>query len=226
MNFIYVYVYIISIEKVEVVIVEIDESNDFELQILEEALNSDYKKVSVRLREGEYQYELSRTIAIFQLQLCFPNVKDLIKKMYGEEKISDIQLIRKIQTILKKMEKSGVVLILSKNKPWELQRYALSSFKFLDSDKNQILFATDEQIRQTKEKLKSILATQKKAKGHKSAIKMKLFVLALTIFLAYIAIVWNLLQSSVNPIIFVISLLIAALSSVVFGKILAESDKI
>jgi hypothetical protein len=125
-----------------------------EIQFLEEALSSDYKVASIRLREGEYQYELSKTLANFQLELYLPNVKDLVKKLHGEEKVNDVQLIRKTQTILKKLEKSGVIKILPKTKPWELQRYALLSLKFIDSDKNHVSLATSEQIQQARENSK------------------------------------------------------------------------
>ncbi|MEM3783783.1 MAG: hypothetical protein QXY88_01955 [Candidatus Bathyarchaeia archaeon] len=193
-----------------------------EIRFLEEALRSDYKTVGIRLREGEYQYELSKAIASFQLELYFPDVKDLVKKLYSEEKINDIQLIRKIQTILKKMEKNNVIRILPKAKPWELQRYALSSFKFLDSDKNQISLATDEQIQQTQEKLK-LLSQQKMLKTNTSSIfKVRIFTLFLIITFSYAVIIWNLLQPSINPVIFIASLSSATLCSMMLGKVLSR----
>lgn len=193
-----------------------------EIRFLEEALRSDYKTVGIRLREGEYQYELSKAIASFQLELYFPDVKDLVKKLYSEEKINDIQLIRKIQTILKKMEKNNVIRILPKAKPWELQRYALSSFKFLDSDKNQISLATDEQIQQTQEKLK-LLSQQKMLKTNTSSIfKVRIFTLFLIITFSYAVIIWNLLQLSINPVIFIASLSSATLCSMMLGKVLSR----
>ncbi|MFZ0966558.1 MAG: hypothetical protein WAN82_08045, partial [Candidatus Bathyarchaeia archaeon] len=127
-----------------------------EMRFLQEALSADYRTSNIRLREGEYQYTLAKAIASFQLGLRFPDVKDIIKGLYGEEKASDIQFIRKIQTILKKMEKSSIVQILPKKKPWDLQRYALTSFKFQDVDKNLVAFATDYQIKQTQDMLRSI----------------------------------------------------------------------
>jgi hypothetical protein len=98
-----------------------------EIQFLQEALSAEYKISSIRLRDGEHQHSLAKAIASFQLELCFPDVKDIIKRLYGEEKTADVQLVRKIQTILKKMEKSNIVKILPKKKPWELQKYALSA---------------------------------------------------------------------------------------------------
>ena len=121
-----------------------------ETQIAEESLNSNAKTVNIRLREGEYQYDLAKGIAFFQLELNFPDVKDLATKLYGEENANDDHFIRKIQTILKKMEKSNIVKILPKKKPWELQRYALSGFNFEDVDKNRVRLATPKQIRQAK----------------------------------------------------------------------------
>jgi len=192
-----------------------------EIKLLQEALNSDYKVASIRLREGEYQYELSKTIASFQLELRFPDVKDIIKKLHGEEKANDVQLVRKTQTILKKMEKSGVIKILPKTKPWELQRYALLSLKFIDTDKNQVIFATDEQIQQAREKIK-LIVNQTVSKSPVSIIKLKVYVLALLIILSYVTIIWNLLQPIINPSIPIIAFLLAAICSIVLGKALSE----
>ena len=192
-----------------------------EIKLLQEALNSDYKVASIRLREGEYQYELSKTIASFQLELRFPDVKDIIKKLHGEEKANDVQLIRKAQTILKKMEKSGVIKILPKTKPWELQRYALLSLKFIDTDKNQVIFATDEQIQQAREKIK-LIVNQTVSKSPVSIIKLKVYVLALLIILSYVTIIWNLLQPIINPIILITAFSLATICSIALGKALSE----
>ena len=193
-----------------------------EKQILQDALSSDYRVVGIRLREGEYQYELSKAIANFQLELYLPDVKDLIKKLHGAEKVDDVQLVRKIQTILKKMEKSGVIKILPKTKPWELQRYALLSLKFIDADKNQVSLATDEQIEQAKEKIKSIINQQNLPKLSESIMRLKVYVLAFLITFSYAIIVWNLLQPIINPIIFVIAFSLATLCSIALGRILSE----
>ena len=80
-----------------------------EIQFLQEALSSDFRMSNIRLREGEHQYSLAKAIAAFQLELYFPDVKDIIRKLYGEQQTSDVQLVRKVQTILKKMEKSNIV---------------------------------------------------------------------------------------------------------------------
>jgi hypothetical protein len=192
-----------------------------EIKFLQEALNSDYKNAGIRLREGEYQYELSKTIASFQLELRFPDVKDLIKKLHGEEKANDVQLVRKTQTILKKMEKSGVIKILPKTKPWELQRYALLSLKFIDADKNQVTLAADEQIQQAREKIKSIV-NQTISKSPVSIIKLKVYALAFLILVSYVIIVWILLQPIINPIIFITAFSLATICSIVLGKALSE----
>ena len=193
-----------------------------EKQILQDALSSDYRVVGIRLREGEYQFELSKAIANFHLELYLPDVKDLIKKLHGAEKVDDVQLVRKIQTILKKMEKSGVIKILPKTKPWELQRYALLSLKFIDADKNQVSLATDEQIQQAKEKIKSIINQQNLPKLSESIMRLKVYVLAFLITLSYAIIVWNLSQPIINPIIFMIAFSLATLCSIALGRILSE----
>ncbi|MEM3769921.1 MAG: hypothetical protein QXG76_01870 [Candidatus Bathyarchaeia archaeon] len=195
-----------------------------EIQLLREALSSDYKAAGIRLREGEYQYELSKAIADFQLELCFPNVKDLVKKLHGEDKVNDVQFIRKTQTILKKMEKSGVIKILPKSKPWELQRYALLSLKFMDSDKNQVSLATDEQIRKTQENLKSILIQHGVQKFPANLTKIRVYVLAFAITISYAIIVWDLLQPTINPIIIVPLFSLATFCSIMLGKMLASED--
>jgi hypothetical protein len=192
-----------------------------EIKFLQEALNSDYKVAGIRLREGEYQYELSKAIANFQLELCLPDVKDLVNKLHGEEKTNDVQLVRKTQTILKKMEKSGVIKILPKNKPWELQRYALLSLKFIDADKNQVILATDEQIQRAREKIKLILNQQNMSKLPVSIIKLRVYTLSFIITLSYVTILWNLLQPIINPIIFVVALSLAILCSIVLGRTLS-----
>ncbi len=59
------------------------------------------------------------------------------------------------------MEKSNIVKILPKKKPWDLQRYALTSFKFEDVDKNIVIIATNNQLRRSLESLNSIMKKQK-----------------------------------------------------------------
>lgn len=213
--------YIISIESVESGNMSELKLTPTEMRLLEEALNSSHKVVDIRLREGEYQYELSKTIANFQLETYLPNVKDIIKRLHGEEKANDIQLIRKTQTILKKLEKNGVIKILPKTKPWELQRYALASFKFIDSDKNQISFATNEQIQQAKEKLKAIL-DKRTAANRPTLLKLRVYMLVIATVVSYAIFVWNLLQPVINPIIVIGSFSTAVLCSITMGKILSR----
>jgi hypothetical protein len=193
-----------------------------EFHILEEALNSDFIEVNIRLREGEYQYELSKVIANFQLSLHFPDVKDIVKKLYGEEPMNDVKLIRKIQTILKKMEKSNIIRILPKIRPWQLQRYALLSFKFIDSEKKRVSFATNEQIQEAQEKVKLIFTQEKKLEVHRNILKIRIYVLVLIIIFSYISIVWNAVQSKVDPIIFVALFSLSALCSILLGKALSQ----
>ena len=153
------------------------------------------------------------------LNLHFPDVKDIIRKTYGEEKVNDINFIRKVQTILKKMEKSDVVKILPKRKPWELQRYALLSFKFQDIDKNFVVFATDDQIERAREMLNFMLR-QKRVPSSRN-IKVKVFLLTTIIVISYMIILWNLIQFTVNPIIFIIAFSIATVCSLLLGRYLS-----
>ena len=186
-----------------------------EMRFLQEALRADYKTGNIRLREGEYQYTLAKAIASFQLELHFPDVKDVIRGLYGEEKANDIQFIRKIQTILKKMERSNIVRILPKKKPWDLQRYALTSFKFQDVDKNLVAFATDYQIKQAQDMLRSISIPQE-------VNKIKICILVLIVVAFYMTSVWALMQYIVNPIIFVLAFSVAIACSIMLGKVLSH----
>lgn len=189
-----------------------------ETHVLQEALSADYKTTNIRLREGEHQYTLAKTIATFQLELHLPDVKELIKALYGEEKTNDIQFIRKIQTILKKMEKGHVVRILPKKTPWNLQRYALTSFKFQDMEKNSVVFAMDDQKKEAQNMLRSISVQQ-----DKSFVELdKICVLVLIIVSAYATSVWTLMQYVVNPIIFVLACSIAVVCSIMLGKALSN----
>lgn len=191
-------------------------------KFIEESINSDNKTVHIRLREGEYQYDLAKEIATFQLELKFPDAKDLTKKLYGEEKTNEAKFIRMIQTILKKMEKSGIVRILPKSKPWELQRYALSSFKFLDLDKNLVILATPQQIEQTKNLLRPVLDLQSISTAERSSIKTNIFILTLIIVTSNIAVLWSFLQPIINLIVFVPSFYIAIICSLMLGKLLSQ----
>jgi hypothetical protein len=191
-----------------------------EIHILQEALTADYKTSNIRLREGEYQYTLAKTIASLQLELHFPDVRGVIRALYGEEKTNDIQFVRKIQTILKKMEKSNIVKILPKKKPWDLQRYALTSFKFQDADKNLVIFATDDQISQAKDALRSISAQQEAPIVKQD--KIKIYALVLMVIAFYATSVWALMQYIVNPIIFILAFSIAVACSVMLGKVLSH----
>lgn len=192
-----------------------------EIRFLQEALSADYKIGNIRLREGEYQYSLAKIIGSFQLELYFPDVKDIIKRLYGEEKANDIQFVRKIQTILKKMEKSNIVQILPKTKPWDLQRYALSSFKFQDIDKNRVLFATDQQTKQAQETLRSTSIQQGEITAKLSVINTRIIMLILIVGASYGTSVWSLMQHIINPLIFIPAFSIAVICSLMLGKVLS-----
>ena len=189
-----------------------------EIKFLEEAASADIVSINIRLREGEYQYNLVKAIASFQLDLMFPDVKDLIGRLYGEGKALDLQFVRKIQTILKKMEKSGIVRILPKKNPWQLQRYALSSFRFQDSDKNLIVLATDQQMKQMQDGLRSALTEQDI--GGRSYLKT--LILTLILAVSYAVALWALVQPNLSPVVFVPGLSVSVVCSLLLGKMLAE----
>jgi len=193
-----------------------------EIRFLQEPSDADYKAVDIRLREGEYQYNLARAIASFQLELYLPDVKDIIERLYGEEKTNDIKFVRKIQTILKKMERSQVVTILPKGKSWGLQRYALSNFKFQDVEKNLVTFATTKQIKQMKSLLQSISSQQEKNPTKVSSINLMTYILTFIVVISYAAILWNFVQPMVSSIIFILAFSIAAACSLMLGKILSQ----
>lgn len=191
-----------------------------ELQLLWQALNEECKVANIRLRKGEYQYNLAETIASYQLELHLPNVKEIIARSFGEEKVNDIQFTRKIQTILKKMEKGNVIKILPKKKPWELQRYMLLSFKFQDIDKNIVSFASENQINQVRETLNEMLAKKSEVKTRRMKLNFRILISMFTLALSYGIIVWDLLQPIIDPLIFVIALSVAIISSIALGEAL------
>ena len=187
-------------------------------RFLQDVLKADYATASIRLRVGEQQYGLAEAIASFMFELDFPDVKDIIKRLYGEQKVNDLQFVRKIQTVLKKMEKSGIVRILPKSKPWELQRYALSSFRFLDSDKNSVSFATEEQVEHTQNLLRSPSNRQEQPRMDYA----RLFVLVLVAGASYTSILWSLLQPVIVPAVFVPALSVSVVCSLILGKTLSK----
>jgi len=189
-----------------------------EIKFLEEASNAECVTGSIRLREGEYQYNLVKAIAAFELELVFPDVKDLIRKLWGEEKTNDLQFVRKIQTILKKMEKGNIVRILPKKNPWQLQRYAVSSFTFQDNDKSLVTLATAQQIKQMKDQLHSVTTYRERD----SRESMKTFTLALIAIVSYVVVLLALLQSTINPIVFASGLFVSILCSLMLGKALGR----
>jgi hypothetical protein len=191
-----------------------------EIRSLREALLAECGNSSIRLREGEYQYDLAKAVASFHLRLYFPDVKDITGQLYGDEKTNDIQFVRKIQTILKKMEKSNIVRILPKKTPWELQRYALISFRFQDSDKNLVVLATDQQIQETQKLLQS--ASNQQQTYATELGKAKILLVAFMVIASYVLIVWDVAQAVVNPFVFVIAFALAVIGSLVLGKLLSR----
>jgi hypothetical protein len=193
-----------------------------EVRFLRDALSADVKVGNIRLREGEYQYDLAKAIASFQLEIYFPDVKDIIKRLYGEEKTNDVQFVRKVQTILKKMEKSSIVRILPKKTPWELQKYVLSSFKFQDSDKNLIVLGTDQEIKQAENLLQSLVNQQKIPRTMSGNFVARILILSFLIGGSYVVILWTLLQLVINPLILIPAFFIAVLCSILLGKALSS----
>jgi hypothetical protein len=174
------------------------------------------------LREGEYQYSLAKTIASFQLELRFPDVRDLIKKSYGEERATDIQFIRKIQTILKKMERSNIVTILPKKKPWDLQQYVLSSYKFRDVDKTTVNLATEEQTRHAQLLLASVSSGSGLVLAGHRVLWIKTFAMFAVVVVSYAASLWALTLPIVEPLIFVPAFSIAVAFSLILGRLLSK----
>lgn len=188
-----------------------------ELEVLKESLNSETRVTNIRLRQGEYQFDLAKGIASFELNLAFPNVKDLIRKLYGEKRAQDTKFVRKIQTILKKMEKSNIVTIVPKKKPWELQKYALTSFKFQDVDKAQIILATESDRKRTLDLVHSRPSSHSTSMPRPSYASAKIWILISAIIISYGAILWALTQPTINIIIFISAFCIATLCSILLG---------
>jgi hypothetical protein len=193
-----------------------------EINALQEALNADYRTVTLRLREGEYQYDLAKAIASFQLELHFPDVKDIVKRLYGEGRAGDVQFVRKTQTILKKMVRGNVAVILPKKRPWELQRYALSSFRFQDGDRNLITLATEREIEQSEGLLHSVSSRREASEVELGGIGLKAFALMFIISALYVASVWALLQPLINLVIFLLAFAPAIVCSILLGKMLSK----
>lgn len=196
-----------------------------ELEDLEKAINCEARAVKIRLREGEYQYSLVKAIASFELGLHFPDVKELVQRLYGEKRTEDPQFLSKIQTILKKMEKSGIVKILPKEKPWELQRYSLCCFKFLDVEKNQIVLATKAEIENTRELIHSqssiardVMRRPKRSININRGILLLIFVAVVS----YSAIVWTLTLSTVNLVVFASAFCVAIACSILLAILISR----
>jgi hypothetical protein len=197
------------------------ERTEDEIRFLRDALKADFAPGNIRLREGEYQYDLAKAIASFQLEMYFPDVKEIIKRLYGEDKANDVQFVRKIQTILKKMEKSDIVRILPKKTPWELQKYSLTGFKFEDSDKNRVILASDEEMQQSRGFLNQI-TLRERSRTHSTRFLIQISALSALIVASYAAIIWTLVQPIINPTIFIPAFLVAVLCSILLGRTLSN----
>jgi hypothetical protein len=156
------------------------------------------------------------------LELHFPDVRDIIKRLYGEGRAGDIQFVRKTQTILKKMVKSNVAVILPKRRPWELQRYALSSFRFQDADRNLVILATEQEIRQSENSLRSISSRNEVTQVKLGGMSISALSLMITIAMLYGVSVWALVQSVISLFIFLPTFSCAIACSIVLGRVLSQ----
>jgi hypothetical protein len=97
----------------------------------------------------------------------------------------------------------------------------LSSFKFRDSEKTLVEFATDEQIKQAQNLLRTIINQQETISPKLINIKAKISLLLLIIIVSYATILWNLTHPALNPVIFTIALSIALTCAIMLGKTLS-----
>ena len=192
------------------------------LEELVKAFSSETKVVNIRLREGEYQFGLAKAIASSELELRFPDVKDLVRKLFGEKKTEDLQFVSKIQTILKKMEKSGVVKILPKEKPWELQRYALPSFKFQDVEKNLVILATKSEIDKTQDLIHAQPCLKPTPVLRPNLVTSWILLLVFVVIGSYATIIWDLSQPTINLIIFSLAFCVAAVCSILLATLISK----
>ena len=193
-----------------------------EIRSLQEALSSDLKNAKLRLREGEHQFTLAKAIGEMQLGLKLPDVKDIIRKMSGDKETEDMQVVRKIQTILKKMEKSNVVRILPKKRPWELQRYMLLSFKFQDAENNTVILADEQQIKQSQETLQSAIKQLGPSLSARNMSVVRIVALAVALLASYGGVLWSLSQSAIISLVFIPALCTAAVAAVALGRVLGK----
>ena len=193
-----------------------------EIRSLQEALSSDPKNAKLRLREGKYQFTLAKAIGEMQLGLTFPDVKDVVRKMSGDKATEDMQVVRKIQTILKKMEKSDVVRILPKKRPWELQRYMLLSFKFQDAENNTVILGTEQQIKQSQEALQSAMKQLGPSLNARNMNVVRIVALGAALLASYGGVLWSLSQSVIISLVFIPALCAAAVAAVALGRVLGK----
>jgi hypothetical protein len=168
-------------------------------------------------------------IASCQLEMKLLDVREIIERLFGENKVNDTKLIRKIQTILKKMEKSGFIKILKKKRPWDLQTYALTSFKFIDTEKNNIFFATVQDVDRARARtLLRAIPNRKAISNQEGSVpktysrNTRLLIFIFLVSLSYSSILWNLTQRSINPVMLIFTLSAAMVFSIVLGRTLSQ----
>lgn len=112
--------------------------------------------------------------------------------------------------------------ILPKNKPWELQKYALLSFRFQDVEKNLVALATDDQIEQARNLLHDKSAVQGTIPTEQNYVEIKIFALVLVAIISYATIMWTLTQPIVNVIVLILAFCAASVCSLLLGLLLAR----
>jgi len=128
---------------------------------------------------------------------------------------------------LKKMEKSGVIKILPKDKPWERQRYALSSFKFQDVEKNQIVLATKPEIDKALNLINTqpepIRASRSASEPRKYRMTSSILLLTLVIAASLTIAIWTLAQTTINLIVFGSLFCVSVVCSILLGIFISRS---
>jgi hypothetical protein len=118
------------------------------------------------------------------------------------------------------MEKSNVVRILPKKKPWELQRYMLTSFRFQDAENNIVILAAEHQTKQSEELLQSAIKQQGASLNARNLSLAKVIALALALIASYITVLWSLIQPAISSVVFIPAFCAAAVTAIALGKAL------
>ncbi len=109
---------------------------------------------------------------------------------------------------------------MPKKKPWELQTYGLSSFKFEDVDRTSVILATEQEIEKVQDILGS-LSSEGIPEAQAKLVRTRFLAMLLLLVVSYAAVLWGLLQHTINPFIFVFAFSLATVFSVMLGKILS-----